>query len=361
MNPILSRRGWLLLYLAAWLVLAGLLAAGAAFYGVIGWLEATLFALPMAFVYSFVCLASWYPVRSIPLATANPFRLIATHLVGASVSSILWVLAGQTWSSLLASLDAGGIAAASYSQLAPFLFGFGVLLFILSVVINYLFIAAEASRESEHKALELEVLAREAELRALKAQIHPHFLFNSLNSISALTTTDPAGAREMCVRLADFLRKTLNSSARKEITLDEELALAESFVSIEQVRFGSRLKFTTDVDRDAGSCVVPPLLLQPLLENAVGHGIASLVEGGEIVLAVRRQGTMINLSLVNSFDPGTKQRTRNGVGLDITRKRLEGTFGVQARLTTRQDGDLFTVGISMPAVSNAQPRERKDP
>ena len=129
-----------------------------------------------------------------------------------------------------------------------------------------------------------DVLTREAELRALRAQVDPHFLDNSLNSISVSTASYPAGARRMCILLADFLRNTLSVSAHESIRLADELALADRFPDIEQVRVGSRLKVERRVDVSAVDCLVPPLILQPLVENAVTHGIAGMLDGGLILL-----------------------------------------------------------------------------
>src|SRR4029434_5547523 len=124
----------------------------------------------------------------------------------------------------------------------PMLFIFGVVLFVIAVAFNYLLITFEVSRKAESRALELQVLAREAELKALRDQIDPHFLFNSLNSINALIMTDPAAARKMCVLLADFLRGSLKLGGEERITLLEEMRLAECYLDIERVRFGARLQ-----------------------------------------------------------------------------------------------------------------------
>ena len=131
--------------------------------------------------------------------------------------------------------------------------------------------------DGKYLKLELQVLTRDAELRALRAQVNPHFLYNSLNSISALTGSDAAAARRMCLLLAEFLRTTLRVSSEERITMAEEMKLAERFLSIEQVRFGERLHVEQSIDESALECQVPPLVLQPLLENAVGHGIAVAV------------------------------------------------------------------------------------
>ena len=125
------------------------------------------------------------------------------------------------------------------------------------------------------------MLAREAELRSLRTQIDPHFLFNTLHSISALTTADPPSARRMCVLLGDFLRDSLALGALDRITNDRELQLATRFLEIERVRFGDRLRIDANSSAN-GTWRVPPLLLQPLVENAVTHGVAHLIEGGVI-------------------------------------------------------------------------------
>ena len=119
----------------------------------------------------------------------------------------------------------------------------------------------------------------------MRAQIHPHFLFNSLNSIVALIGSDAAEARRMSLLLADFLRTSLKVSSMESIPLAEELALLGKYLDIERIRFGSRLLVRLEIDEESRTCLIPPLLLQPLIENAVNHGIAHRIEGGEIVAA----------------------------------------------------------------------------
>src|SRR6202007_707791 len=145
--------------------------------------------------------------------------------------------------------------------------------YFLSIALHYMFIAVQASRQSE-------ILTRDAELRALKAQINPHFLFNRLNSIAALAVSDGARAREMCIRLSDFLRNTLGLGERESVTWKDELELVRAYLDVEKVRFGSRLAVEMNVSGECAECQVPPLVLQPLIENAVKHGIATLVDGG---------------------------------------------------------------------------------
>jgi LytS/YehU family sensor histidine kinase len=195
--------------------------------------------------------------------------------------------------------------------------------------------------------------AREAELKALKAQVNPHFLFNSLNSISALTSSDPAKAREMCILLGDFLRQTLGLGEKSVIPLREEMSLVRAFLAVEKIRFGGRLEMRESVDEAALAFDIPPLLLQPLIENAVGHGIANLAEGGSILLEVRSGNGNVSLLIENSFDPEAPPRRRSGVGLANVRQRLQARYGDRSSFSARSEGNIFRVTLVFPAEKGA--------
>ena len=186
-------------------------------------------------------------------------------------------------------------------------------------------------------------------MSALKAQINPHFLYNSLNSISALTSIDPARAREMCVALADFLRLTLGMGEKAVIPLRDELGLLERYCAIEKVRFGERLTLQEEVGEEAKDCLLPPLLLQPLFENAVVHGIAQMAEGGWIRLQAARNGDRLLLTVENSWDPEAGSTRKNGVGLKNVQRRLEARYGKAAQLQASAEEQVFRVRLQFPA------------
>ena len=252
---------------------------------------------------------------------------------------------------MLASLDDYRGIDTRLTKDFPLLFGTGVLLYLLAVGFHYVLLAVEASREAEARVMQASVLAREAELRALKAQVNPHFLFNSLNSISALTTSDAPKAREMCILLGDFLRRTLGLGEKAAIPLEEEISLIHAFLAVEKIRYGARLQMEEKIDPEALDAQVPPLLLQPLVENAVGHGIANLVEGGWIRLAAERRDGELSIVVENLFDPEAPPRRKSGVGLANVRQRLEARYGNRAKFATSVDGSCFRVAISLPAES----------
>jgi LytS/YehU family sensor histidine kinase len=152
----------------------------------------------------------------------------------------------------------------------------------------------------------------------------------------------------MSQRLADFLRDSLKLGALAEIPLSDELALAEHYLSVEQVRYGSRLRVDVLVPEAAMMCRVPPLLLQPLVENAVTHGIAHLVEGGTVTISAERASGGLEIAIENPCDPDRRARRGAGVGLDNVRMRLEALFGRRARLDIVRAPDRFRVELTLP-------------
>jgi two-component system, LytTR family, sensor histidine kinase AlgZ len=352
-HPILARKGRLGPYLVASAPIAAALAAILARPGALSLPEAGAVAIPMTVLYAFLGLSAWYPARSLPPARGRLALLVLTHAVAAACTSAVWVFAGAGLARLLASGSLFPDLPARYAREVPALFGAGLLLYFLSVALLYLLLAFEATREAERREAALEILAREAELAALKARIQPHFLFNSLNSISALVGRDPAAARQMCVGLADFLRQSLSVGERESISVREEIALATSYLDVERVRFGKRLVVETEVSQEGGACVVPPLLLQPLVENAVVHGIATLESGGVVRLQAEKAGGRLRIVIENPFDPAAPAKPRTGLGLKIVRDRLSALYGGEALFAARRLEGRHLVVLSIPVRAGA--------
>lgn len=315
------------------------------------WFAAVLLAVPMAALAQAVAWAAQFTCRSHPLGKSEVWRTVLTHITAALVLSYLWVSAGWLVAGWVDGMVGTHANYKLYGELQNRLYGVGFSYYLLGVAFHYMLFAQKASQEAQERALESSVRAREAELSALKAQINPHFLYNSLNSISALTSIDPARAREMCVSLADFLRLTLGMGEKAVIPLREEVSLLEKYCAIEKVRFGNRLKIEAEVQEDAKDCLLPPLLLQPLFENAVVHGIAQMAEGGWIRLRAARNGGRVSLSVENSWDPEAGSSRKNGVGLRNVQRRLEARYGNEAQLEAKAEDDVFRVNMSFPAVT----------
>jgi two-component system, LytTR family, sensor histidine kinase AlgZ len=347
MHPLIARENRLSLYLLAWTPLALLLAYLFVTTGGLAWLEAATLSLPLALFYSFICLAPWYMCRVLPLGGSPAFKILGQHLAAAIVAGLVWIELAKGLGLALGRYFFPRLNERFSPQL-PLLFGIGVLLYLLSVALHYVLFSMESSKEAATREQEALTLARESELKALKAQINPHFLFNSLNSISALATVDGLRAREMCIKLSDFLRSTLKLAEKQSITLADELSLARAYLEVEQVRFAARLRFEIDADRDCDHCVVPSLLLQPLVENAVKHGIAGLVEGGTIRLEARCSAGLLQVKIHNEFDPESPAASKHGLGLRNVRERLRALYENRARVDTTVTAGNFVVEMELP-------------
>jgi two-component system sensor histidine kinase AlgZ len=339
MHPIFASASNLLLYLAACVPLGAMLGVLLSTAGRLSWFESACIALPLTLVAAFVFLSPWYVCRGLPLSSTSPWTVLAHHLVPAVVCTGALLLFARLLASGLShffpELDR------RFGAATPVLTGVVLLIYLLSTAAHYAGIAIQSSREAE-------LLARDAELKALKSQINPHFLFNSLNSISALTAIDAVRARDMCIRLSEFLRHSLRLGERTAIPFGEEIALARMYLDVEQVRFGSKLRVTQDIDPACDTCEVPPLLIQPLIENAVKHGVAMLADGGDISIVGLRDRDGIQFTVQNSFDPEAPATRKDGIGLVNVRSRLRARYGNAARLDIQVEPDSYRVSLFLP-------------
>ncbi len=206
-------------------------------------------------------------------------------------------------------------------------------------------------RVKEKQAAELQALAKESELAALKAQINPHFLFNTLNSMNAMVKRDPEETRNMIIQLGDLLRYALDSSRRDLVMLEEELAFSKAYLQLESHRFADRLAVEFDIAPGLEHVLIPPMVLQPLVENAIKHNIGRREEGGEITIRVTAADEQVHI-MVEDKGRGEmlhQVTSKTGIGLSNTTSRLEKRLGPAAALRTedlRPTG--FRVSFSVP-------------
>ncbi len=217
------------------------------------------------------------------------------------------------------------------------IFDYGVLIYWLILLISYAFGYYHRYREGETKASTLEAQLAQAELRALKMQLHPHFLFNTLHSISALLYKDINAADKMIARLGDFLRMTLENSGTQEVSLQQELEFLKSYLEIERIRFQDRLMVSLDIEPETLNARLPNLILQPIVENAIRHGIAPRSCPGRIGIEARRLDGFLQVQVLDN-GPGiptngsSSSIIKEGVGLGNTQARLQQIYGNAHRL-----------------------------
>jgi two-component system LytT family sensor kinase len=211
----------------------------------------------------------------------------------------------------------------------------------------------EEQQDSLKRKEATEKIAREAELFKLRQQLQPHFLFNSLNSINALIMLRPKEAREMVLKLSDFLRGSLKREDDQWITLSEELKYLQLYLDIEKVRFGHRLTTTVMPDEDAEKMLMPPMLLQPVVENAIKFGLYDTI--GEITISIKSwmQDNMLYISIQNPFDNELQQPNKGtGFGLNSIQRRLYLLFARQDLLETSAHENIFTTIIKVPQTND---------
>jgi two-component system, LytTR family, sensor histidine kinase AlgZ len=300
-------------------------------------------ALLPSIVFGFIGLAARYPCRAMSLRRSSATRIVATHIASAIVAGSFWVVIWQSWLRLIERTVSMNVIP-DYTLLL----GLGMLLYLMAVAMHYLVLEVEAAREAEDAALRYQVLAREAELKAFKAQIDPHFLFNSLNAVASLCGSRPQDARQMSQLLADFFRQTLRLGGLDRVTLSQEIDLVSRYLAIEKIRFGERLVVDVGLDDDAGPLIVPPLLLQPLVENAVRHGIASVVEGGTVRVHASSDNGTVRIVVENPADPDRAGGAGEGIGLSNVRGRLSAFFGGRSTLRAEESQGWYRVEIEVP-------------
>lgn len=345
MHPLLVERHSLLAYLSFWVGLAA-----------IPWLlvrsehpfAAALLAVAATLVFALATLPTFYLCRALPLQASRLFRVAGIQLVAAAAWSVAFLVAEKALVEVVALVPAWQTLPHEVDGAAVALLGVGALFYLLVASFHYVLTELEQRREAVEREGAMALQAQRAELAALRAQVHPHFLFNSLNTVSALIGYDAAKAREACLLLAEYLRGTLRAQERALVPLAEEWALCERYLKVEALRLGERLRVDVTIDEAAGACVVPSLLLQPLVENAMTHGIARVDEPAPLRVRATRRGDRLAIELENGLDPAPRRR-EGGVGLSNVRARLSAQYGNDALLRIESSGGKFEVVLDLPA------------
>ena len=297
---------------------------------------AVMFSVPMALIGA----GARYMCRALPIRRQR-LAIVLSAILAAGV-----IFSGSWTAAFVLVVRAAGLRSAEQTGAsATLLFLLGISGFIFTLLYHYLVQAVEQVRAAQRSADEARVAAGEAQLRALRAQVNPHFLFNSLNSVAAQIGAEPAAAREMVVRLATFFRATIAAGRQESIPLADELALLRNYLEIEKVRFDERLVVDEQVDPVLLTLPWPPLLLQPLAENAVKYGVSSSAAPVRVTLTGTLEKEYAVLSFHNNFDAAGRPPGGTGTGLAATRERFERFFGARAVMSVEVTTGEFRVTL----------------
>jgi LytS/YehU family sensor histidine kinase len=351
MPPLTDIMGWIA-YAAAWLAatlfwtLASASGAG----------RAPAETLPYAFLTmvpaALMGVGVWHLTRRVPWDFRAP-SFYAIHGLGLVAYSVLYATS-WAWPDLFTGRVAEALAAFRASPFVMWNLLMGSWLYLIVAGISYAVRGRREVREKEAAAAEARILARDAQLAALRAQINPHFLFNALHSVGALVTTDPKQADRALESLGDLLRYALGAEA--QVLFAQEWSFTKDYLAFEQLRLGERLRLDVQADASASSVMVPPLILQPLVENAVRHGIADRPEGGEIRLRAGVEDARLILR-VSDDGGGDSPETSDGLGLSSVRRRLDALYGDRASVVTERTTRGFSVIVDLPATHSASGTE----
>ncbi|MFT7002025.1 MAG: two-component system LytT family sensor kinase [Spirosomataceae bacterium] len=279
------------------------------------------------------------------LDASNITNTLVTHLAAAALLISAWVSIGYYSLSFIFSPEEIYLNFLNDSRV--FRVTQGVAFYFLLVLNYYLLIYYDNSRKQSVREAELLGKVKEAELSMLKSQLNPHFIFNSLNSLSYLTLTNAPKAQEMVINLANFLRFSLNSPD-KLVTLQEELKAIEQYLSIEKVRFEERLDIIIDSDEESRELKLPSMVLQPIVENAVKYGVYESVKGNHIHVKCTAKNGGLVVNVTNEFEAIGVPKKGAGVGLNNVKERLKLVYSRDNLLTVRKTEKEFSVEIYVP-------------
>ncbi|MFO8002119.1 MAG: histidine kinase [Marinilabilia sp.] len=268
------------------------------------------------------------------------------HSVTAAITLILWL--GVSFMLTKLFLENDQTYMTFTRQSIPFRATVGLLLLVLLISMYHFFGFYKHLEEKNLREEQLKKMVKEAELKALKAQLNPHFLFNSLNSISSLTISDPDGAREMLTQLSDFLRYSLKNNNEALLPLEEEIRNMRRYLEIEKVRFGDRLNSAFEIPMPCYDWPVPAMLLQPVYENAIKHGLYESVDPITIRTYCSVKEDFLDLSIINNFDPDSTPQKGEGVGLENVRSKLFLFYNRTDLMSINRENNHFEIRFMLP-------------
>jgi LytS/YehU family sensor histidine kinase len=337
--------GWVI-YVLAWLAAAIFWAIAAA--GTVGGspIDMLPWGLEMMAVAAVLSLGCWHLTKRV----AWDRRARSTYLVH-GVALIVYASVYATsriWIDVMTGQLTDVVGALTTSTTLGWNLMMGSWLYVLVTGVSYAIRVERRRRIEEQAAAEARLLAETAQLSALRAQLNPHFLFNALHSVGALVATDAVRAEQAIERLGDLLRYSLG--AEPQVLLAEEWKFTQDYLAFERLRLGDRLGLVIDADATALAALVPPLIFQPLVENAVRHGIADRPAGGRISITARTVEGALRLRVVDN-GAGPTGVPAGGVGLASVRRRLAAAYGDRGRLEMEPVGEGFAVTMTMPLVT----------
>ncbi|MGE5420820.1 MAG: sensor histidine kinase [Chloroflexota bacterium] len=345
-HPVFGNRTWFILWWLVWLLLsAGQSLLFYLIYGSFTWISVAD-GLISLFIFSGLALSLWYPFTFFNKGQKKALSLISNLLITGVITIGLWMVITNI---ILSAIYTANTEFLPYwNKTVPYRLATGVFLYVVIILTYYLTVSLVNLSEKNAREARLESVVKETELKMLRSQINPHFLFNSLNSISYLTIADPEKARDMVVKLSEFMRYALSRKDEQPVTLRSELENLRLYLDIEKVRFGDKLSIEEVIQDECLDFKIPVMLLQPLYENAVKHGVYESTETVKITTRARIADGYFEFIVSNNFNPAPSIKKGTGTGLSNVARRMELFYGNQASMKSIKEDGVFTVTLYMP-------------
>lgn len=347
-HPFIHQPAQRIMFLILWsVVMSGQIMVVLA-SGETGFLQAVTDGIVYNLVLMAFSITPWYIMRS--LGNRFSAKIVITNVL---LPGIILV---TIWQFLSFQLMIFFFPAPAYQQFAvgaiPYRVIYGLLIYTIVVMVYLLINTLQDVQAKNQRMNELHNLVRDAEINALKAQINPHFLFNSLNSIASLTLIDPAKAREMVIKVSEFMRYVIRRNENELMTLSDEISNINRYLEIEMTRFGDRIEVHNRIPGTCSDALIPNMVLQPIFENAIKHGVHESTETVRIYTRCQRTDEGLTMVIVNNFDPEALPVKGKGIGLDNIRRRLLLQYNRGDLLQYGTTGNLFSVVLTIPQNTN---------
>lgn len=288
----------------------------------------------------------WYPVYYTDIEKNNWVNILTNHLAAGSLAVGFWIwIAYMVMSALFTNAE----DYLSYlNNSIPWRVTIGFLFYVLIAIIYYFLIYYHHFKEKLLRESELKALVKESQLNSLKSQINPHFLFNSLNSISSLTMVSPERAQDMVINLSDFLRYSLSQKNEALTVFEKELKNIDRYLKIEKIRFGKRLVVEREISEPCLRCALPGLILQPLIENAVKYGVYESTEQSNIYIQANCDEDFLEVIIRNDCDPDFISKKGEGIGLRNVTSRMKIQYGRDDLVKIEKSTSAFKIRLLFP-------------
>ena len=298
------------------------------------------------FIFFILGISFWYSTKFISFEAYSTIKVVTNHITAAFFTSGLWILLGYWILTSVFSQDRNYLNFLFDSLVWRFFIG--MLFYLIIVAVIYIIIYYGNFQDKVLREAELKTLVKEAELKSLKYQINPHFIFNALNSISALTISEPGIAQEMTINLSTFLRKTLSSNEIQVSKLEEELKNSKLYMDIEKIRFGDKFIYSEEIGEGCCDLEVPSMILQPIFENAIKHGVYESLEPVNIHFKCEEHFEYMKITITNNYDEEAVSHKGEGIGITNIQSRLRMIYNQDNLLKFSKKDGLFTVTIFIP-------------